>query len=104
MVGPMGALLLVADKATRGINNPSLVELMSTLAPPEGTAVPIPTSPVGMIRTCSVLFVLITNDTASVVPIKFVPAVVPAFPKSNQATLGPVANFTHTGATVVPEL
>src|SRR5690348_16708623 len=40
----------------------------------------MPTLPDERIRILSVLFVLVTKSTASVVPIKFVPAVVPLLP------------------------
>ena len=45
-----------------------------------GLEVPIPTLPTLVILILSAAFVLVTKSTASVVPIKFVPAVEPLLP------------------------
>ena len=47
--------------------------------------VPIPILPAARTRILSVLFVFVTKSIASVVPIKFVPAVVPELPVKLQA-------------------
>src|ERR1051325_5025278 len=68
-----------------------------------GDIVPTPMFPPDKILIASLPFVLNTRSFASVVPIKFVPAVVPALPKVSHAVPGepPFNNCTQAGMLVL---
>ena len=74
----------------------------SSLAP--GDAVPIPTFPALRIRIFSVLFVLTTRSIASVVPMKLVPATVPALPRRVQYAPAPLAGVCHVARPAASEV
>lgn len=77
--------------------------LPSTSSFSQGLLVPIPTFHPAWIRTFSVAFVRITRSTLSVVPRKFVVAVVPAFPRTHHPANDPVAAVSQLARPVASE-